>query len=94
PLLNGAEHHDHAPDKVAPNGTTTGAQHAEYSAGATVDRVIALHCEHQARWSLRHRDQVEAGVIEENIASVAAIERVKAYATRVSHRRGPWYEQR
>src|SRR5699024_8827074 len=64
------------------------------AAGATGDRTAGLHLEQQARWSLRHRDQVEAGEVNEKIASVAAIERVRAYATRVRHRRGPWCEQR
>ena len=52
-------------------------------------RIAGLHLEHQARWSLRHREQMEAGEAEEEIASVAAIERVRAYTTMVGHRRGP-----
>ncbi|MBZ6374256.1 MAG: hypothetical protein LBE67_04390 [Kocuria palustris] len=59
------------------------------AAGAARDRIAGLHLEHQARWSLRHRDQVEAWEVEENIAPVAAIERVRAYTTMVGHRRGP-----
>ena len=67
--------------------TTTGRD--DSAAGAARDRIAGLHLEHQARWSLRHRDQVEAWEVEENIASVAAIERVSAWATVVGHRRGP-----
>ena len=64
------------------------------AAGTALDRNAGLHLEHQARGSLRDRDQVEAGEVEEEIASVAAIERVRAYATMVKHCRGPWCEQR
>ncbi|CAM4110766.1 hypothetical protein HEMA109418_09415 [Helcobacillus massiliensis] len=59
------------------------------AAGAAHDRIAGLHLKHQARRSLRDRDQVEAGEVEENIASVAAIERVRAYAPMVGHRRDP-----
>ena len=44
--------------------------------------------------SLRHRDQVEAGKVEQKIASVATMERVRAWSTMVGHRRRHWYEQR
>ncbi len=64
------------------------------AAGTALDRNAGLLLEHQARGSLRDRDQVEAGEVEEEIASVAAIERVRAYATMVKHCRGPWCEQR
>lgn len=61
------DHLDHHPTVTSRDDST---------AGATRDRITGLHLEDQARWSLRHRDQVEAGEVEQNIAPVAAAERV------------------
>ena len=86
------------PDPHRPAGTgridhldhhTAVTSRDDSTAGAARDRIAGLRFERQARWSLRHRDQVEAWEVEENIASVAAIGRVRADATRVGHRRGP-----
>src|SRR5699024_7467059 len=51
--------------------------------------IAGLDLEHQARTALHHRGQMEAGEIEEKIATVAAAERVRAGARRVGHCRGP-----
>src|SRR5699024_4301225 len=83
------DHLDHHSAVTSRNDTAT---------RATGHRVAGLHLERQATSPvLRDREQMEAGEVEEKIASVAsvaAVKRVRAYATMVGHRRGPWCEQR
>lgn len=64
------------------------------AAGAAGDWLARLNLEHQASAALQYRGQMEAGEVEEEIATAAAVERVRAGARRVVHRRGPWCEQR
>ena len=59
------------------------------AAGAARDRIAGLHLEHQPGPGLRDGHQMKAREVQEKVASVAAIERVRACATMVGHRRGP-----
>ena len=56
-------------------------------------RVKGFDLEDQARARPRDGHQVEAVEVQEKVASIAAIERVRAYATMLEHRRGAWCEQ-
>lgn len=71
---------DHDPAMTSGDGT---------AAAAAGHRVTGLDLEEKARSSLRDRNQAEAGEVEKKLAAVAAIKRVRAYATTVAHRRGP-----
>ena len=61
---------------------------------AARDRIAGLDLEKEPGPGAVHRDQVQSREAEEEVASVAAIERDRAGARRVQHCRGPWCEQR
>ena len=57
--------------------------------GASGYWITGLHLEQQPSPGLRDGHQMKAREVQEKVASLAAIERVRAYATIVGYRRGP-----